>query len=192
MAATKKQKKLSQKQQDHLLSIQCATLWRTDKYRANGVDYLGGAGKARAARVYDNRPIILAGLKHNGMNQTHKPDEFYFSKFKARPASKPYQNAGHHLPSCDVFNLKGGIFDDDEIFILLAVDYDMNRRENQTFLPGFNDGGEIQALMRKKAKLEQPHASAAEGEQSLQTRKCKEVSAQDRQHPSASVSLRLP
>lgn len=186
MAATKKQKKLSKKQSDHLLSIQCATLWRTDKYRPNGVDYLGGAGKARAAGVYDNRPIILAGLKFNGMDQTHKPDDFYFSKFKKKPASVPYQNAGHHLVSCDVFNIKGGIFSEDEIIILAAVDYDVNRGENQIFLPGFNDGGEIRALMKAKANW-----NSLSAKQQKASRASKRGGAKSRVHRAANIH-RLP
>jgi len=186
MAATKKQKELSKKQSDHLLSIQCATLWRTDKYRANGVDYLGGAGKARAAGVYDNRPIIVAGLQFNGMDQTHRPDDFYFSNFKKKPASVPYQNAGHHLLSCDVFNISGGIFDPDELIILAAVDYDVNRGENQIFLPGFNDGGEIRALMKAKANWQSLSAK-----QQKSSRASKRGGAKKRVHRSANIH-RLP
>jgi hypothetical protein len=100
--------------------------------------------------VYDNAKTIQAGLDFNDLDR-YVPADFFFDKFKNKPASVPYSNAAHHLLSCDAFTDKKNerIFDDDELAILWAVGYDVNHGENVIFLPGYNDGGEVLALARR-------------------------------------------
>jgi len=152
---------------DHLKNIRCSDLNRNEvKYRKTGHAFLLGNGCGRTKPVYDSVKVIQEGLKFNDMDGSYTPPDFFFSEFKVKPAKVPYSNAAHHLLSCDVFTEKPKerIFTDDELAILWAVDYDVNDGENVIFLPGYNDGGEVQALIRRSGLTFAQWRALPEGE----------------------------
>jgi hypothetical protein len=140
---------LSDAQRKHLRNKRKATLTRKDYYRSEGCTFLKGGGEGRKAAVYNDDARIQDGLKFNKMTATHQPSDFYFEKYRSSRASVPYFNIAHHLISCTVFD-QGGVFSDDELTILRAVKYDVNRGRNVIFLPGYSDGVEVQLMIAAK------------------------------------------